>query len=160
LRLGNFKIVVCRLRLFGIFRRMLAGNRIAASGSDLRLVFLDELLELFDLLRERQRLAREGAMLRLQLGLPQGRGKGLIHFVIGQALGLVRVFSLFGGYGQRRQSLGRLPGAQIDEGLVLPARLRMLPRSCPLRKGRCAMASRVVQRRHRQQNQQRHCTTR
>ena len=49
-------------------------------------------------------------MLRLQAGLAQRRGKGLIDFVIGQAFGLARILLFFGGHSQRRQSLAVCQG--------------------------------------------------
>ena len=54
-----------------------------------------------------------------------------VHFVIGQALGFVRKLGFLGGHGQRRQSLGRLPGAQIDEGLAA------VGKACLLYTSRC-----------------------
>ena len=38
--------------------------------------------------------------------------------MIGQDFGLVCVLSFLGGHGQRRQSVGGLPGTQIDKGFL------------------------------------------
>jgi len=57
-------------------------------------------------------LALERARLRCE------EAGGLVHFVLGQTLGFVRALCLLGGHSQRRQSLGRLPGMLIDEGLA------------------------------------------
>ena len=81
------------------------------------LVLLDDLLKLIDFLRERKRFASQLAMLRLDGGLAQRGGEGLIDFVIGEALGIARVLRFFGGNGEGGQSLRRLPGAEIDDGL-------------------------------------------
>ena len=118
LGLGNLKVVAVLSRLSR--HPSLSGLEPDAAVRliDQRLVFLDELLKLFDPLRERKRIAREVAMLCLRVGLAQRRSKGLVHFVIGQTFGLVRVLGLLGGYGQWRQGLGCLPGTQIDKGLL------------------------------------------
>ena len=66
LRLGNLKLVTVAGRLRGILRRRGAGTGCGGQATDQRLVFLDELLQLCDSLRERKRIAREVAMPRLR----------------------------------------------------------------------------------------------
>ncbi len=43
-------------------------------------------------------------------------GKGLVHLVIGQAFGLVRILLLFLADGEGGERLGNLPGVQVDDG--------------------------------------------
>jgi hypothetical protein len=99
--------------VFGSRRRSTGGG---GKLLDQGLVLIYELLELIDLLGESKGFAGEGAMLRLHGGDAEGGGEGLIDFVIGEALGFVRVFGLFGGDGQGRESLRGLPRAEIDDG--------------------------------------------
>ena len=64
--------------------------------------------------------------------------------MIGQAFGLVRIFLFFPADGQGRQRLRNLPRVQVDDGRL--AGSSEIGCACwPLRKGRWAIASRVVQ---------------
>jgi len=85
----------------------------------LRLVLRNELLELLDFLRKCKCVSGESTMLRLEIGLAKCRSKGLIDLVIGQMFSLASKISFFGGHRKRRESLGRLPWTQIDEGFLI-----------------------------------------
>jgi len=126
LRLGNIYIVLVDSGLCRTFCLACGGTGSLGQAIGLRLIVMHELIELRDLLRERQRLSRELAILCLQAFLAQRRGKSLIHFMIGKALGLARVPVLFRADGQRGQSLRRLPGAQIDQDLHASAGARRM----------------------------------
>src|SRR5208337_1254053 len=115
---GNFKIVSAGIGLRGAFCGSCGGARFGCQAVHELLIIFYELLELFDSLRQRKRFSGEDTMLYLRTGLAQGRGEGLIHFMIGQTFSVLRVFSFLGGDGQWSQSLGRLPGAKIDERLL------------------------------------------
>jgi len=61
-------------------------------------------------------------MLGLQVGLPEGRSKSLIDFVIRQMLRLLSEFILFGGYHEGGQRLGSLPWPEINKRFVIAGR--------------------------------------
>ncbi len=56
-------------------------------------------------------------MARFDLGGTKRRCKGLVDFVIGEALGLAGVLMLFGRDGKRGEGLGGLPWAKVHGGL-------------------------------------------
>ncbi len=78
----------------------------------------DFLLQLGDALGNSEGLAGEGAAASLEVGLAESGGEGLVDFVVGEMLGLAGVLVFFSGDGEGGESLGGLPGTDVDEGLA------------------------------------------
>src|ERR1700733_6780962 len=90
-------------------------RRCRSQALDQRLVLRNQLLKLRDLLRERQGIAGELAMVGQQSGLAESRSEGLIHFMIGEALCIPRIFAFLRGDSECRKRLRRLPRTHVDE---------------------------------------------
>ena len=57
-------------------------------------------------------------MLRLNGGLAQRGGEGLVHFVIREMFSFVRVLGFLGGHGKGGEGLRGLPRSEIDDGFL------------------------------------------
>ena len=109
LGLGNVEIVGVGDRAVGLLER-------GGKSVNLGLVFFYEGLELRDLLLDGEGVSGQGA--GLEGGLAQSEGEGLVDIVVGQPLGFAGKGLLFGGDGERREGLDRLPRTLIDEGVL------------------------------------------
>ena len=119
LRLGHVQIACAIAGRHGGLGRF--GEKIHAS-----LVVVNGLLDPRGLLRKGQRVA--GQSVALHAGLAQSRREGLVHFMVGVALGRARVLGFLRRDGQRGQGLRGLPGTQIHQGVLAAAGTHRLAR--------------------------------
>ena len=98
LRLGDFDIPVIdrggrrRIAARRCFGRGCRRGQGCGQAVKLRLILIDELLQFVDSLRLLKCSPCELAALNLDRSLPQGRSERLVHFVVGEALSLARIF--------------------------------------------------------------------